>query len=215
MYDLSKKLRRYQRDGFDLINVSGLLYHVFSPLMVLAGIRPLLRRGGLMIVSTNVVTTDTVGMEFNDGGRLQDETNTFWYLSVKALDYMLRYLKLAPVDCLFVPHEEIRSTVRYVTNVPSGYLSVICRASDDVVADTDDGWMKKSSRESWEYRDLVDSALLQRQPVSTVGYHGGRHSEHMRDDRSLDLWKAVRGLPHVRRVQDPRDSHTLRLDDDS
>src|SRR5439155_4992136 len=33
MYDLNNKLRKSGRGSFDVINLSGLLYHVFSPLM--------------------------------------------------------------------------------------------------------------------------------------------------------------------------------------
>src|SRR6266545_4389451 len=55
MYDLTNKLRKLGTPSFDVINLSGVLYHVFSPLMVLAGVRALLKRNGLMIVSTNVV----------------------------------------------------------------------------------------------------------------------------------------------------------------
>jgi hypothetical protein len=36
MYDLSKKPRR--RGGFDYINLSGILYHVFPPLHVIASV---------------------------------------------------------------------------------------------------------------------------------------------------------------------------------
>jgi SAM-dependent methyltransferase len=56
MYHLYNK---FPSQGFDLINVSGLLYHVFSPLMVLSGIRPLLKKNGLIIVSTNVIYDDS------------------------------------------------------------------------------------------------------------------------------------------------------------
>ena len=128
MYDLNNKLRKSGRASFDVINLSGLLYHVFSPLMVLAGVRPLLKRNGLMIVSTNVVVDDAFTMQFNNAGRLQEEINTFWYLSVPTLDYLLRYLKLAPIDCLYIPHRDVKSFARLVTDVESGYLSVVCRA---------------------------------------------------------------------------------------
>ena len=69
MYDLSKKIKR----SFDLINCSGLLYHVFSPLMVLTGLRSLVKRNGLIIVSTNVVHSPDYVMEFNNEGRWQEE----------------------------------------------------------------------------------------------------------------------------------------------
>jgi 2-polyprenyl-3-methyl-5-hydroxy-6-metoxy-1,4-benzoquinol methylase len=126
MYDLTNKLRKSGTPSFDVINLSGVLYHVFSPLTVLAGVRPLLKRNGLMVVSTNVVVDDTFTMQLNNAGRLQEEINTYWYMSVPTLDYVLRYLKLAPIDCLYIPHRDIKSSTRYVTNVESGYLSVVC-----------------------------------------------------------------------------------------
>ena len=55
MYDIHKKLGGR---SFDFINCSGLLYHTWSPLQVLAGIRPILRRGGYMLVSTYVSFED-------------------------------------------------------------------------------------------------------------------------------------------------------------
>ena len=132
MYDLTNKLRKLGTPSFDVINLSGVLYHVFSPLMVLAGVRALLKRNGLMIVSTNVVIDDAFTMQFNNAGRLQEETNTFWYMSVPTLEYLLRYLKLAPIDCLYISHRDIKSSVSNLTDVESGYLSVVCRAKDDL-----------------------------------------------------------------------------------
>jgi hypothetical protein len=76
---------------------SGPLYHVFSPLGVLCGLRPLVKRGGLMIVSTNVVVEDGYTMEFNNAGRTQAEQDTFWYPAVRLLDYTLRHLRLRPI----------------------------------------------------------------------------------------------------------------------
>ncbi|MDD1751419.1 MAG: class I SAM-dependent methyltransferase, partial [Methanothrix sp.] len=82
LYDLSMKISTRALRGYDLINLSGVLYHVVSPLHVLAGVRPLLKKGGLMIVSTNVINRDDYSMEFNNSGKLQTEPNLFWYLSV-------------------------------------------------------------------------------------------------------------------------------------
>jgi 2-polyprenyl-3-methyl-5-hydroxy-6-metoxy-1,4-benzoquinol methylase len=215
MYDLSRKLRGRRSVGFDLINLSGLLYHVFSPLMVLAGVRPLLRKHGLMIVSTNVVETANFSMELNNSGRLQDETNTFWYMSINALDYLLRYLKLAPIDCLYLSHRDISSPVRYVSDIESGYLSVVCRATDDVLATSDDRWMAKSARESWEYLDLVDWRRAVRQGTSDIAYTGKPYNEVVRSDTgTMHLTEAVR-VKTVRRATHPQDAHVLRLTDQS
>lgn len=108
IYDLSTKLSPY--GGFDFINLSGVLYHVFSPMHVLAGVRPLLKKNGLMVVSTNVIKRGDHTLTFNHQGSLQRELNTFWYHSVPMLDYLLRTFKLVPIDFLFCPHTEVNRT---------------------------------------------------------------------------------------------------------
>jgi Protein of unknown function (DUF1698) len=213
MYDLTKKLRKVGGSGFDVINLSGLLYHVFSPLLVLAGVRPLLKRHGLMIVSTNIVFDESFSMQFNNGGRLQEETNTFWYVSIKALDYLLRYLKLAPIDCLYLPHRNITSPVRYRSDIESGYCSIVCRANDDVIPTGDDKWMKKSVGESWESTGLVDWKYCDRQPETAVTYSSTVDKTLFRSDvETLDLFRAL-SARSLDRATDSRDAHILKLSD--
>ena len=213
VYDLA---RAFPGQGFDLINLSGLLYHVFSPLMVLAGVRPLLKRNGLIVVSTNVVRDDSYTMEFNRAGCLQEEANTFWYLSVPLLDYMLRYLRLAPVHVLHLPHESVRSDINYVAHKPSGYLSVVCRAVDDPLPTADDRWMLHSSRTCWESTRLVDWARAASQPVSRIGYRGNPDRQFYRlDQPCLDLWQAVKNMAPTTQAAKPSDGHILSLADQS
>jgi SAM-dependent methyltransferase len=211
MYDLASKLKK---SGFDLINCAGLLYHVFSPLSVLCGVRPLLKRGGLMIVSTNVTLEDRHVMQFNDAGRMQSEINTFWYLSVPLFDYLLRYLRLAPLDCVFLPHSAVRSGVGYVFDQPSGYLSVLCRAVDEPLAAGGDEWMAKSAAGSWEYLGLVDWRRAKRQAPSVAGIRGELDRQFFRREIDcLDLWEGVKGRAPLEVATDPADTHLLRLSD--
>lgn len=215
MYDLTKKLREANNASFDVINLSGVLYHVFSPLMVLAGVRPLLKKNGIIIVSTNVVLDDSVSMHLNDGGRFQEESNTFWYTSIKALDYMLRYLKLAPIDCLYLPHQDIKSSVRYVSDINSGYCSIVCRATEDVVATAGDNWMRRAAAESWEYKGLIDWEFYHRQPESSVSYSGSVARELFRSDiDAVDLWKAA-SSNQIHKADRSIDAHILKLADQS
>jgi SAM-dependent methyltransferase len=210
MYELDKKL---PGRSFDLINCSGLLYHVVSPFMVLAGVRPLLRRNGLIVVSTNVVDTDEYMMEFNGAGRLQRELNTFWYMSIPLLDYVLRYLALAPLDVVYVshgPHEHLR------TGRNTGFLSVLCRAVDAPLSSADDTWMSPSVRESWESKALVDWERSRRNQVSAIQYHGAAAQEDLRSDTgSLDLTRAVRRAPPLHTPPNMSDTHRLALTDAS
>jgi 2-polyprenyl-3-methyl-5-hydroxy-6-metoxy-1,4-benzoquinol methylase len=215
MYDLTKKLRKIGTASFDLVNLSGLLYHVFSPMMVLAGARALLRPGGLMIVSTNVVVDERASMQFNDRGRLQEEANTFWYMSVTSMDYILRYLKLAPIDCVYLPHEAIQSSVRYLTDVESGYLSIVCRALDEVVPSDGDSWMAKSANESWEHKGLVDWTFAASHPPSSIRYTVPIDAALRRPGfDAIDIAKAIR-QKEVRKAQTSADAHILSLSDRS
>jgi len=212
MYNLSGRL---PGRSFDVINCSGLLYHVFSPLMVLAGMRALLKRDGLLIVSTNVLADPGFHMEFNHKGRLQVETNTFWYLSVPLLDYLLRYLRLAPIDALYLPHEQIDSDVDYVLDKPSGYLSVVCRAIDEPLRTEDDSWITESAKNSWESLGGIDWGRVDSSERSEVNYRKPLDPRFARPDgRSIDLWETVQhGSPA--KAQSKQDTHLLMLSDRS
>jgi SAM-dependent methyltransferase len=203
LYDLSTKIRSSRWRSFDLINVSGVLYHVFSPFQVLAGLRPLLKRGGIMIVSTNVVDSDGHFMEFNNSGRLQSEANTFWYPSIHMLDYMLRYFQLVPIDCLYYryPPEDV---VRYVKDANPGYLSVVCRAVNDRGESFGDKWLSESIRDSWEYLQC-NQEIIDAQPSSNIGYRNGNDS--------IDLSSRVRLSAPLESAPHPHDTHLLRLSD--
>lgn len=213
MYDLSKKLKHSGEDSFDLINLSGVLYHVYSPMHVLAGIRPLLKRNGLLIVSTNVVNRPGFVMEFNTGGRLQGENNTFWYISIQLFDYMLRYFKLLPIDCLYHSWQP-DDPVRYTEAVNAGYLSVVCRATDELSSLTRDKWMMDSTKKSWEYLGLCNEKVLSIQPVSNIEYTPPLDQRFIADDgKSIDLMRAVQGKKTVIYAEQLHDTHLLRLTD--
>jgi SAM-dependent methyltransferase len=94
MYRLHEQLHPR---GFDLVNCSGILYHVFSPLTLLAAARPLVKRGGLMLAAVPVTLDPGYTMDFNAAGRIHSDANTFWYPSARLFDYLLRYMRLAEV----------------------------------------------------------------------------------------------------------------------
>lgn len=223
MYSLSEKL---DGEGFDLINCSGLLYHVVSPLTVLTGLRATLKRNGLMIVSTNVVVDREEFADFNARGRLQVEPNTFWYLSTGLLDYALRYLKLAPIAAAYQPHETMNTDWRMRTEKRSGYLSLLCRAVDDILPSEDDEWMADSAARSWEYEWLVDWERAAAQPISRIRASGTgprrgdlgfsrRQRLTRKAPRAIDVTTAVEQQAPVITAASAADSHRLGLADSS
>lgn len=203
LYDLAKKIASPKWPGFDLINLSGVLYHVFSPFHVLAGLRPLLKKDGLMIVSTNVINRDDFSMEFNDHGKLQTELNTFWYLSIKMFDYMLRYFQLVPIDCLYYKYP-LKDDVRYAKDFDAGYLSVVCRAVSDRGTAFNDKWLNRSINESWEYL-LCNQKMMDAQSSSDINYRAG--------NGAIDLSKHLRQSKPLEAAPHPHDTHLLRLAD--
>jgi 2-polyprenyl-3-methyl-5-hydroxy-6-metoxy-1,4-benzoquinol methylase len=197
MYRLHRQLAPR---GFDVVNCSGLLYHVFSPLTVLASVRPLVKRGGIMIVSTNVSLERAPVMRFNVRGELQREADTFWYPTAGLLDYLLRYLRLEPIDCLYLPHAVLGTEMR--SGTPTGYLSVACRAVDAIDGDP---WMLESAAKSWEYLGLSDWKLAASQEESDIGYDapGG--------GGPIDVAEAIERIEPVAWPAAEDDSHLLRL----
>jgi SAM-dependent methyltransferase len=184
--------------GFDVVNCSGLLYHVFSPLTVLASVRPLVKPGGIAIVSTNVTLDPEPVMRFNVAGHMQPEANTFWYPTARLFDYLLRYFRLEPIDCLFSPHARLGDHYRF--DRPSGYLAVACRAVEEIETDP---WMEAAMK-SWEYVGLSDWRLAMEQPSSAIRYHAP-------SDGPIRLEDAAERMEPVSYPAAEEDSHCLRL----
>ena len=100
-----------------------------------------------------------------------------------------------------------------MTDVESGYLSVICRAKDDLLPSREDDWMRKSAQQSWEYTGLIDWDFCNRQPVTQVPYSGSIENDLLRDDTAtIDL---LRALPSrtIYKAEKPDDAHVLHLAD--
>jgi 2-polyprenyl-3-methyl-5-hydroxy-6-metoxy-1,4-benzoquinol methylase len=162
MYDLHQKLAADGR--FDYVNLSGVLYHVFSPLHTLASVRPLLKQNGIFVLSTNVVNEQSDHMHFNTAGALQPEINTFWYPSIPLLEYFLRYFNLLPIDCMYTRHA---STNRhYVKGKECGAVCIVSRAvSPGAALPPEDVWARSSMVNSWEYLGLSPQKTQPEQEV--------------------------------------------------
>uniref|UniRef100_UPI0013D3C118 hypothetical protein n=1 Tax=Escherichia coli TaxID=562 RepID=UPI0013D3C118 len=69
---------------------SGVLYHVVDIASSLMAVRSLVRSGGLVIVESWIKAGEEGVAYFNLGGRFTEESNTYWFVDVAALDYLLR-----------------------------------------------------------------------------------------------------------------------------
>jgi SAM-dependent methyltransferase len=119
-----------RRAVFDVVNFSGVLYHMVDPLPGLAMARSFLRTGGLLILETSVKRSADFILEFNAKGTMYTGSNYF-QVSIATLDYWLRMLRLQPIDCSWHGRADV------------GRMATVCRAVDEPVAEPDDDWMRK------------------------------------------------------------------------
>ena len=151
--------------GFDLVILSGVLYHVFSPLHMLGAARTCLRPGGLMIVETAAYQNPKHVMHhaFDGQNYIYGWTNT-WFISTPLLDYLLRFFKLEPLDCVYhAPRQK---------NYPEFIrVAAICRAIDDFPALPIEDQMPLEAR-NLDYNAIVDYSLAdtgEREPLPYPG----------------------------------------------
>jgi 2-polyprenyl-3-methyl-5-hydroxy-6-metoxy-1,4-benzoquinol methylase len=196
-------IRKKYPTGFDYINISGLLYHVLSPIDVLAAARSFLRPGGLMLVSTILTVNKQCVMEFNDHGRFQDHWNVFWYLSAGFYEYMLRMLQLNPIDMIYLGDDKM------------GYASVLCRATEAPVAIGKDSFMQSALTHSMEFNDLRNAAM-HKLPQSNIGLkpHMARSNivTYPGTD-TVDMYETIRKYGSIDTIEKTQESRLFLLTD--
>jgi SAM-dependent methyltransferase len=186
------------RRVFDVVVFSGVLYHMIDPLAGLAMARSFLRSGGLMVIETSVKFSGDHVMQFNAGGKIYSGSNYF-QVSVATLDYWIRMLHMAPIDCAVLAGGDGCRCV------------VICRAVDAVEADRDDLWIRRRFISS----DFEPEGLNYGELVSVEGPIPYRPMEAESIIRtgtnSIDLWETV---SKRERYRANRDLSILRLADE-
>lgn len=121
---------------FDLIIFSGVLYHMYDPMNGLALVRSMVRPGGIVIVETNVSRSTEPIAHFNIAGSIVPDPHNYWNVSVALLDYLLRYFRLMPLDCLYHLYPDGRNM----------RLCTPCRAVEHSLADEGDTFMDVPER---------------------------------------------------------------------
>ena len=126
-----------------------------------------------MVVSTHLIDTDQPVMEFNVGGSLQMEADTFWYISGSAFQYMLNLFGLKPIG--------IVGSRGNAKGRESMYASVVCRAiSDDLpIAKPDDKWMGLFFGNSLELRTHYRRKVFRKPGFVKFGASGSEKEEEI------------------------------------
>jgi 2-polyprenyl-3-methyl-5-hydroxy-6-metoxy-1,4-benzoquinol methylase len=128
-----------RHEPFDVVVCGGLLYHAFDPLVAMLRVRSMVRNGGILIFETAAIAEESVTLHFNAAGSIYNAPSSYWFPTVRCLEYLLRYARLLPLDCAFV-YEGLACGAR-----PSLRFAVACRAMDHPAGAASDTWMHDQS----------------------------------------------------------------------
>jgi hypothetical protein len=190
------KLRR----GFDVVVLSGVLYHVFSPLHAIGLARTLLRQGGLLILETAASDQDVYAQNWvfqGDRWIYPNGTNT-WFPTLRLLDHFLRFMKLKPVDCV---HKRDHADIVRVA------VAAVASA-DPLPLKAESEWFIKSTMNP-DYNEVVDTAWAEGDPIE-IPYSASNCVNHEELSTAVDLHRTVRECPGL---VDDRNKIILRLVD--
>jgi SAM-dependent methyltransferase len=184
-----------QRFGFDMVILSGVLYHVFSPLHVLGAVRSCLREGGLAILETAAVRSDRYELRFNfTGTRYIYGWTDVWFPSLPLLDYLCRFVKLEPIDCVYLGPSD--SACPDVVRV-----GLVCRAVSRFIHREAEQLLEESTR-NLEYSSVLQRDIPRHQGEGDVAYAlDDRGMRRHTDTGTCDLLgsvEATRPLPYSR-----------------
>ena len=192
---------KFQR-GFDIVVVSGVLDHVFSPLHLIGLARTLLKPGGLLILETAASCQDGYAQNwvFQGSGKwIYPGGSNTWFPTLRLLDHFLRFMKLKPVDCV---HGPIWDDVLRV--------GVTAVAVDDPLALKDESeWFIPTATNTIEYDEVVDSEWSRSSPVR-IQYAPGDCVYHADLAGAVNLHLTVKERPAL---ENDRNKIIFRMED--
>ncbi|MRS05684.1 methyltransferase domain-containing protein [bacterium] len=141
---------------FDLVVFSGVLYHLFNPLGILAVVRSFCKVGGLFLLETRTLHDPEAKLILNESGRYGRETHlatTAW------LDYALRMVGLEPLYAVYSGRLSMDRACRMAILCRSHGSSIPLDKTDDFMQTRMYGLFEKTSNESMRYdlSDLVET----------------------------------------------------------
>lgn len=173
--------------GFDMVILTGVLYHVFSPLHLIGLARTFLRQGGLLILETAASCQDRYTQDWvfqGDGWIYPSGTNT-WFITLRLLDHLLRLFRLKPIDCVHLPIN------KDITRVALAAVAV----SEPLALKAESEWFVPSTT-NLDYNEIVDMDWAAGGVVE-MPYSAGDNIFHSEIPGAVDLHKTVKKRPSL------------------
>jgi 2-polyprenyl-3-methyl-5-hydroxy-6-metoxy-1,4-benzoquinol methylase len=215
LQDLPRALAEQGRRPFDVVVFSGVLYHMFDPLGGLSAVRGLVRDGGICLVETAAAFSESDAMYFNSAGRFAP--HALWLVTPPCLDYLLRFLRLEPLDVVYIlgrgegelasPAERrgikrllgrarrsgrVEARARHEREVlkpAQGRVAIACRAVSSPPAQPDDTWINAKHHDV-DFAEFLDwNGVASDAPE--VGYDGSRAGLIKGEDGSVAVQPSI------------------------
>jgi hypothetical protein len=167
----------------DLLLFSGILYHMFDPLVGLCRVRALAAHGGVVIVETAAVTrpdTQRPALYFNADNSLYP-SSTYFLPTPAWLDAALRFAGLIPIDCHYFHHGG---------GARVGRICVPCRAGTpkELANPERRGWEREYIAR--DFSEFVDLTRLETK-TEPVTYKDAAVTAARLSDGTVDVAKTV------------------------
>lgn len=115
---------------FDVVIFSGILYHMYNFMDGFALVRSLVKTGGIVIIETLGMITDSFDVIFNAEGHIQKgDPHNYFSPSIKLVDYLSRYFGMRPIDVIWLPGGASCED----ENRKFGRFCLVCRVEDKPV----------------------------------------------------------------------------------
>lgn len=185
--ELSSILKAKKILPFDLVVFSGILYHMIDPLCGLALARGLVRNGGILLLETAAVIDKKMAMYFNAGGRFYPRTNYFM-ISLDALDYMLRLLRLKPLDVIYFKQRKNVETDMQICRICIPSLAI-----NKCLNSNGDQWMRRDFQV--DFNEYINWKLLENGKPNTKYRTFNKNLYFREDTGSVNVYETVVNNP--------------------
>lgn len=152
-HEFTKLAQREKMAPFDIVVMSGVLYHTIDPMLFLYYARCLMAPGSSFVIETSAVTDSECLMQFNNAGRFYSFTN-YYQVSTGWLDYILRYLGFRILDVSYINAGQYMYGENKDMHVPR--VALRCVLTGEQQLPEGDEWGRKNlmMRELAEYMPL-------------------------------------------------------------
>jgi len=179
--DFTAEHHATQKELYDMVFFSGVLYHAYDPTAMVCNVRSLVRNGGIFLMETTCMVDENPALFFNAKGKYFDscyyQPTTMW------MDYICRYTGIRILNTCYTnaANEKIKRL---------GIVGVVEGAR---VAEPDDEWMKFNfavdTKEFNIFTDKTEGENLRSRvrPLDGLKYYSGLDS--------VDVTRTTQGTP--------------------